>query len=72
MIRWPWRRRPAEPPRRVLRIVLSVDGQEHFDISHALALSMIDCHFGNPIVHEVELASSYGPSRAIKLTLSEV
>lgn len=69
MIRWPWRRRrPPDPPRRVLRIVLDIDGRPHLDVSHTLALSMITCHFGEPIAHSVVLDDAH----VVTLTLSEV
>ncbi|MGH8322777.1 MAG: hypothetical protein ACRETD_03095, partial [Steroidobacteraceae bacterium] len=64
--------RVPEPPRRVLRIVLDVDGRSHFDVSHALALSMIDCHFGRPVVHEMQVNGEGIHVHMIRLTLSEV
>jgi len=74
LIRWPWQRKPIKPPaKRALRIVLSVDGRDHFDISSPLALSMIHCHRGEPIVHEIATKERTGKQGAlIKLTLSEV
>jgi hypothetical protein len=74
MIRWPWQRKPIKPlAQRALRIVLSVDGRDHFDISSPLALSMIHCHRGEPIVHALLIdGPGLGDRRSVKLTLSEV
>jgi len=46
--RWFNRRRPAPP--RALRIVLEVNGKTFVDISSKLALAMIDCEYGKPVV----------------------
>lgn len=75
MIRWPWSRpRSAalQPPNRVLRIVLDVDGAPHFDISDKLARSMIDCHYGRPVQHEFVIPDPLGARHVVRLTLSEV
>lgn len=75
MIRWPWSRPKsvsAEPPKRLLRIVLDVDGAPHFDISDKLARSMIDCHYGRPVLHEFVIPDPLGARHVVRLTLSEV
>jgi hypothetical protein len=59
--RWFHRRRP-DPPRAV-RIVLEVNGKTFVDISSKLALAMIDCEYGHPVVMQGE---------TVKLTFSEV
>jgi len=75
VIRWPWNRRKSAPcsaPKRVLRIVLDVDGAPHFDISDKLARSMIDCHYGRPVQHEFVIPDPLGARHVVRLTLSEV
>ena len=74
MIRWPWRRRPADARKRVLRIVLDVDGQAVLDTSSALILAQIDCHFGRPVVREFAIPADAMPGgwRVARLTVSEV
>lgn len=59
--RWFNRRRPDHP--RALRIVLEVNGTTLVDISSKLALAMIDCEYGKPVVMQGE---------TVKLTFSEV
>lgn len=59
--RWFHRRRP-DPPRAV-RIVLEVNGKTFVDINSKLALAMIDCEYGKPVVMHGE---------TVKLTFSEV
>lgn len=66
--RWFNRRRP-NPPRSV-RIVLEADDGILIDISSKLALAMIDCQYGQPVVQTLLVESSDTPCR-VKLTVSE-
>lgn len=72
--RWFHRRRP-DPPRAV-RIVLEVNGKTFVDISSKLALAMIDCEYGKPVVMECALPADAIPGmgawRPVKITFSEV
>lgn len=55
-----------------MRIKLAVDAQPVFDISDKLALSIIRCHFGEPIEHCFTVPDPLGTRHVVKLTLSEV
>jgi hypothetical protein len=68
--RWFNRRRP-NPPRSV-RIVLEVNGRTFVDISSKLALAMIDCEYGRPVVMDTALEPPAGwPDHVVKITFSE-
>jgi hypothetical protein len=53
-----------------VRIVLEADGGTIIDISSKLALAMIDCQYGQPVVQTLLVESSDTPCR-VKLTVSE-
>jgi len=45
------RRRAAVPPRSA-RMIVEIDGRTFIDIDSKLALSMLDCSYGEPIVND--------------------
>jgi hypothetical protein len=45
------RRRAAVPPRSV-RMIVEIDGRTFIDIDSKLALAMLDCEYGAPIVND--------------------
>jgi hypothetical protein len=67
--RWFTRRRP-NPPRSV-RIVLEVNGKTFVDISSKLALAMVDCEYGKPVVMDCTLPKGHGLSHVVTITFSE-
>lgn len=45
------RRRAAVPPRSV-RMIVEIDGRTFIDIDSKLALAMLDCDYGQPVVND--------------------
>lgn len=69
--RWFNRRRPNPP--RALRIVLEVNGKTFVDISAALALNMITCNYGQPVVMSTDdLAVDFRSPGSVRITFTEV
>lgn len=50
-----WFLRAAAVPPRSVRIIIEIDGRTFIDLDSKLALAMVDCAFGQPVVNEYEL-----------------
>lgn len=48
---WYVRRRSAPLPLRSARMIVEIDGRTFIDIDSKVALSMIDCEYGAPVVN---------------------
>lgn len=56
-----------------MRIVFQINGRTFIDLDSRLALAMIDCAFGQPVVNDYEVAPAVPGSQPtrLKLTLME-
>lgn len=48
------RRRAAVPPRSV-RMIVEIDGRTFIDLDSKLALAMLDCEYGAPVINDYQV-----------------